>query len=88
MRTRKLHKLAGRPLGERSKTVVNADERPALPHWFTDLNGRMRRKEVVRPTKGTDGNSLVVLVTPGDHAAMIRLFFATKVWVLSERIVL
>jgi hypothetical protein len=30
----------------------------------------------------------VVLVAAGDHAAMIRLFFATKVWVLKERITL
>ena len=43
----------------------------------------MRRKEVVRSTRGTDGNALVLLV-PDDHASMIRLFFATKVWVLKE----
>jgi hypothetical protein len=30
----------------------------------------------------------VVLVSAGDHAAMIRLFFATKVWVLKERVTL
>jgi hypothetical protein len=30
----------------------------------------------------------VVLVSAGDHTAMIRLFFATKVWVLKERIAL
>jgi hypothetical protein len=76
------------PAGEHSKTVVNVDERQALPHWFSELRGRMRRKEAVKPTRGTDANALVVLVPPGDHAAMIRLFFATKVWILSERIVL
>jgi hypothetical protein len=27
-----------------------------------------------------------MLVQPEDHAAMIRLFFATKVWVLKEGI--
>jgi hypothetical protein len=48
----------------------------------------MRLKHNVRPTKGTDGESLVVLVQPNDHAAMIRLFFATKVWVLKEGITL
>jgi hydrogenase maturation factor len=52
------------------------------------MRGRMRRKQNVRPTKGTDGDALVVLVQPGDHAAMIRLFFATKVWVLKEGITL
>ena len=29
--------------------------------------------------------SLVALVPAGDHAAMIGMFFATKVWVLKER---
>jgi hypothetical protein len=48
----------------------------------------MRLKKNVRPTRGTDGEALVVLVPAGDHAAMIRLFFAMKVWVMKERIVL
>ena len=74
--------------GERSKAVVNTSQRSALPHWFTELGGRMRRKEAVKPTKGTDADALVVLVAAKDHAAMIRLFFATKVWILSERIIL
>jgi hypothetical protein len=74
------------PTGGRSKVVVGADQRHDLPHWFSDLGGRMRRKEVVRPTKGTDGGSLVILVAARDYPAMIRLFFATKVWVLSEGI--
>ena len=72
--------------GEKSKTVVRADQRQELPAWFTPLRSRMRRKEVVRPTRGTDGNALVILVPPDDHAFMIRLFFATKVWVLKERV--
>lgn len=72
--------------GERSKTVVKTDERAALPHWFAELAGRMRRKEAVRPTKGTDANALVVLISARDYPAMIRLFFATKVWILSEGI--
>jgi hypothetical protein len=44
----------------------------------------MRLKHNVRQTRGTDGNSLVVLVSSEDHAAMIRLFFAMKVWVMKE----
>jgi hypothetical protein len=72
--------------GERSKAVISADARSRLPHWFAPLEGRMRRKEAVKPTKGTDGNALVVLVPAGDYAGMIRLFFATKVWVLAEGI--
>jgi len=74
--------------GEKSKTVVRARERGLLPHWFGELSGRMRKKEVVRATKGTDAEYLVVLVPQGDHAAMIRLFFATKVWILKEAVTL
>jgi hypothetical protein len=73
--------------GEKSKSVVSADDRGGLPHWFAPLTRRMRRKEAVRSTKGTDGNALVVLVKAGDHVEMIRLFFATKVWVLAEGVV-
>ena len=50
------------------------------------LQGRMRTKERVRSTRGTDGNTLVILVRPDDHAMMIRLYFAMKVWVLKEGI--
>ena len=74
------------PTGGRSKDVVRGDERSLLPKWFDRLQGRMRLKKNIRQTRGTDGESLVVLVPAGDHAGMIRLFFATKVWVLKERI--
>ena len=63
-------------------------ERHELPAWFDTLQTRMRLKQNVRPTRGTDGEVLVVLVSPDDHAAMIRLFFAMKVWVLKERVAL
>jgi hypothetical protein len=46
----------------------------------------MRLKQNVRTTRGTDGESLVILVQPGDYIGMIRLFFATKVWILKERV--
>ncbi len=71
--------------GERSKAVVRANERALLPHWFKDVASSLRRKEVVKSTRGTDGDSLVALVPAADYAAMIRLFFATKVWVLREQ---
>jgi hypothetical protein len=76
------------PTGKRSRDVIRADERKDLPAWFDKLKGRMRTKERVRATRGNDGGDLVVLVSAGDHAGMIRLFFATKVWVLKERIAL
>ena len=74
--------------GERSRTIVRHTERARLPHWFKELGGRMRRKETVKLTRGTDAQALVVLVPAGDYAEMIRLFVATKVWVLKEGIVL
>ncbi len=76
------------PSGDRTKAGVRGDERQKLPAWFDTLQSRMRRKQSVRPTKGTDSEALVVLVPAGDHAAMIRLFFAMKVWVLKERVAL
>jgi hypothetical protein len=76
------------PTGARSRDIVRGDERGDLPAWFDALRSRMRVKKKVKNTKGTDGDALVVLVSAGDHAAMIRLFFATKVWVLKERITL
>lgn len=76
------------PTGAKSRDVVRADERSDLPAWFDPLKGRMRRKQAVRTTRGNDGEDLVVLVAADDHAAMIRLFFATKVWILKERIAL
>jgi hypothetical protein len=48
----------------------------------------MRVKDKVRNTKGTDSQALVMLVHPDDHATMIRMFFATKVWIMTERIAL
>jgi hypothetical protein len=76
------------PTGARSRDIVRGDERHQLPPWFDTLRGRMRLKQTVRNTKGTDGQVLVVLVPAGDHTTMIRLFFATKVWILKERITL
>ena len=74
------------PTGVRSRDVIRGDERGELPAWFDSLKGRMRTKKSVRSTHGNDGEDLVALVAADDHAAMIRLFFATKVWVLKERI--
>lgn len=76
------------PTGQKSRDVVRGDERSSLPPWFDRLKGRMRKKQSVRTTRGNDGEDLVVLVAPDDHAAMIRLFFATKVWILKESIAL
>jgi hypothetical protein len=67
-----------------TRTVLNRDQRGALPRWFQPLLRRMRRKETVRRTRGTDAHALVMLVRPRDHATMIRAFFASKVWTLAS----
>jgi hypothetical protein len=74
------------PRGTRTKDVIRGDQRHDLPKWFESLQGRMRTKERVRSTRGTDGNTLVILVQPDDHGLMIRLYFAMKVWILKEGI--
>jgi hypothetical protein len=74
------------PRGSRTKDVIRGDQRHDLPKWFESLQGRMRTKERVRSTRGTDGNTLVILVNPDDHTMMIRLFFAMKAWILKEGI--
>lgn len=76
------------PTGARTKDVVRGDQRARLPPWFADLQGRLRLKGTVRATRGNDADQLVALVRPDEHAAMIGLFFATKVWVLRERVLL
>lgn len=73
------------PSGGRSRVIVPAEQRSELPAWFDQLRGRMRVKESVNRTRGTDARALVLLVNEGDYAAMIRIFFALKVWVLKEK---
>jgi hypothetical protein len=76
------------PTGTKSRDIVRGDQRDELPRWFDQLRRRMRIKEKVRNTRGTDGQALVLLVQPDDHPTMIRLFFATKVWIMKERVAL
>ena len=73
------------PTGVRSRVIVPTDQRDQLPSWFDQLRGRMRAKETVNRTRGTDAKALVLLVNEGDYAMMIRIFFALKVWVLKEK---
>ena len=68
------------------RTSSGATSAAIFPSGSRALQGRMRTKERVRSTRGTDGNTLVILVNPDDHAMMIRLYFAMKVWVLKEGI--
>ncbi len=74
------------PSGERTKDVIRIGERATLPRWFDDFSARLRRKATVRATRGHDGDELVVLVRPDEHERMIALFFASKAWILKERV--
>lgn len=73
------------PTGSKTKDVVRSEERTLLPRWFRDLPGKLRSKDAVTSTKGTDGRQLVAVFRPDDHPGMIRLFFASKVWVLRQQ---
>jgi hypothetical protein len=73
------------PSGQRSRVIVRGDQRSQLPSWFDGLKGRMRVKENINRTRGTDGKALVLLVAEDDHRTMIRMFFALKVWVVREK---
>src|ERR1044071_8408540 len=42
------------PAGERTRLIARVDEKKKLPYWLKTLNGRMRSKESVRHTRGTD----------------------------------
>ena len=55
--------------GEKSKDVVRSDERSQLPRWFDQLAHRLRAKEAVRSTKGTDGRLLVDAVRTRDPSS-------------------
>jgi len=72
------------PTGEYTRRSVRRGDRSRL-RWLGIPPWRFRLKETVRPTRGTDGKAQVMIVRADDHVTMIRLFFATKVWVLKER---
>lgn len=71
--------------GERTRLIARVDEKDSLPYWFRSLSARIRSKEAIRHTRGTDRDSLVITVPADDHEQMIALFLATKAWVLKER---
>jgi hypothetical protein len=71
--------------GQRTRLITRVDEKKQLPYWFRSLRARMRSKEAIRHTRGTDAESLVITVSPDNHEEMIALFLASKAWVLKER---
>ena len=72
------------PAGRRTKIGTRRGERTGFPEWMSPLRHRMRLKSTVKDTRGTDGNSQVIVLLAQDHMRMIWAFFATKVWVQAE----
>jgi hypothetical protein len=69
---------------EEGRRIADWTEKANLPGWFRPLQWRMRIRKTVRAGGGPYVNKLVMLVNRADYEAMIRLFFATKVWTLLE----
>jgi hypothetical protein len=74
------------PGGTATRDIVHRGEKASLPSWLRKLGWRLRQKQTVRITHGTDGRSFVVLLQPHDHKMMIRLFLATKAWILKRNV--
>jgi hypothetical protein len=71
--------------GTASRHVMSRDQVQELPYWLRDLRPRwLRNKITVTTTRGRDDQTLVVLVPRDDHEAMIRMYMATKAWVLKS----
>ncbi len=75
------------PTGARNKIGVRYEERHNLPAWMKPFSRRMRTKESVRSTRGTDSKALVVLFKDGDYDGMVRLFIASRAWPLLARFI-
>lgn len=72
------------PSGEKNRLGTTRGERSSLPSWFKHYKGRIRLKQTVAKTHGTDAKAQVILVGRDDHERMIRLYFAMRVWILEE----
>jgi hypothetical protein len=72
------------PSGWQTKKGTRRGDRNALPKWFQPFRWRMRLKDTVTTTRGTDAKAQVVLMDREDHSTMIKLYFALKVWVMQE----
>src|SRR5205823_3712898 len=66
------------PESNGARNVIHRSQKQQLPVWLRHLGWRLKQKATVRKTRGTDGESLVVLVHPNDYQMMIRVFMAMK----------
>lgn len=76
------------PKGKKTKVGTHKGQRDLFPRWMAPLRHRMRLKSTVKKTKGSDGESQVILLQPDDHRRMIFVFFATKIWVQKDGVVI
>ena len=67
-----------------SKTGASRGARPGFPKWFQTFRWRMRLKKTLTTTLGHDHNAQVIFAERENHALMIKIFFALKVWVLAS----
>jgi len=72
------------PSGWQTKKGTHRGDRNSLPKWFQAFRWRMRLKETVTTTRGSDGRAQIILMERDDYSTMIKLYFALKVWVLQE----
>jgi hypothetical protein len=76
------------PTRSKNRTLVRGWELDSLPQWFKYFEADLHVKSKVAIAAGADGNAVVILVNADDHERMIRIYFALRVWVLQERIVI
>ena len=76
----------GRKTKRKNRIVVKNGQRPLLPHFFRYF--KIRRKETVATSRVNDGRHLVIVTHERDYDDMIKVFLATKAWVLYNRFVL
>lgn len=65
---------------DKNKRGVRLEQKHDLPQWIQAFS--LRAKQTVTTTRGADGNALVAVMEQGNYEQMIRLFLATRVWVL------
>lgn len=76
------------PTGQKNKTGTRRGDRTEFPKWFDKFFWRMRLKNTVTTTLANDSNAQVIFAERENHALMIKIFFALKVWVMEEGFIL
>jgi hypothetical protein len=75
------------PTGEKNRRSTRRGQRDALPNWFQYFRPHMRLKDTVTTTAARDGKAQVIVVPADDYRRMIRLYFALRVWIMQEGVI-